>query len=110
MFILILQNISVRTSKKTRSVTITDIIWLMLFRETIAVYSENHTTPINTFCGRKVGLLLVKSGGKLHIVTTMVNGFKPSIILLPQSPLKYKWVFLRPFIPYCENDGNQTSV
>jgi hypothetical protein len=34
---------SVRTTKKTQFFTITKISWLMLFREIIAVYSENHT-------------------------------------------------------------------
>jgi hypothetical protein len=34
---------SVRTTKKTQHFTITKINWLTLFREIIAVYSENHT-------------------------------------------------------------------
>jgi hypothetical protein len=34
---------SVRTSKRTLHFTITKINWLTLFREMIAVYSENHT-------------------------------------------------------------------
>jgi len=33
---------SVRTSKRTPHFTITKINWLTLFKETIAVYSENH--------------------------------------------------------------------
>jgi hypothetical protein len=39
---------SVRTSKRTPHFTITEINWLTLFKEIIAVYSENHTRPINT--------------------------------------------------------------
>jgi hypothetical protein len=39
---------SVRTSKRTPHFTITKINWLMLFKEIIAVYSENHTNTINT--------------------------------------------------------------
>jgi len=39
---------SVRTSKRTPHFTITKINWLMLFKEIIAVYTENHTKPINT--------------------------------------------------------------
>jgi hypothetical protein len=41
---------SVRTSKRTPHFTITNINWLMLFKEIIAVYSdsENHTKHINT--------------------------------------------------------------
>lgn len=30
---------------------------LILFTEMIAVYSKNDTTPINTFCGKHLGLL-----------------------------------------------------
>jgi hypothetical protein len=39
---------SARTSKRTPNFTITKINWLMLFKEIIVVYSENHTKPINT--------------------------------------------------------------
>jgi hypothetical protein len=38
----------VRTSKRTPNFTITEINWLTLFKEIIAVYSENDTKPINT--------------------------------------------------------------
>jgi hypothetical protein len=38
---------SVRTSKRTPHFTITNINWLTLFKEIIAVYSENHAKPIN---------------------------------------------------------------
>jgi hypothetical protein len=41
---------SVRTAKKSQHFTITKINWLTLFREIIAVYSENHTKHINTKC------------------------------------------------------------
>jgi hypothetical protein len=37
----------VLTSKRTSHFTITKINWLTLFKEIIAVYSENHTEPIN---------------------------------------------------------------
>jgi hypothetical protein len=39
---------SVRTSKRTPHFTITRINLLMLFKEIIAVYSENHAKPIHT--------------------------------------------------------------
>jgi hypothetical protein len=39
---------SVRTSKRTPHFTITKINWLTLFKEIIAVYSENHSKPIIT--------------------------------------------------------------
>jgi hypothetical protein len=41
---------SVHTSKRTPHFTITKTNWLMLFKEIIAVYSENHAKPINTKC------------------------------------------------------------
>jgi hypothetical protein len=41
---------SVRTAKKTQRFYITKINWLMLFKKITAVYSENHTKPINTKC------------------------------------------------------------
>jgi hypothetical protein len=41
---------SVRTSKRTPHFTITEINWLMLFKEIIAVYREKHAKPINTKC------------------------------------------------------------
>jgi hypothetical protein len=50
-------------SKKTQPVTITKINWLMLFKEIIPVYSENHMKPINTLCGQNTELLIVKAGG-----------------------------------------------
>jgi hypothetical protein len=39
---------SVRTSKRTPTITITKINWLTPFKEIISVYSENHEKPINT--------------------------------------------------------------
>jgi hypothetical protein len=47
---------SVHTAKKTQHVSITKINWLMLFKEIIPVYSENHTNPINSLCGQNEGL------------------------------------------------------
>jgi hypothetical protein len=41
---------SVCTSETTPNFTITKINWLMLFKEIIAVYSENQAKPINTKC------------------------------------------------------------
>jgi hypothetical protein len=53
-------NNSVPTAKKTK-VSISKISWLMLFREIIAVYPENHTKPINTFCGQSAELLTINA-------------------------------------------------
>jgi hypothetical protein len=35
----------------------------MIFRDVIAVYSENHIRPISTPCGGNAGLLDVKARG-----------------------------------------------
>jgi hypothetical protein len=48
--------------KETQHFTITKIRWLM-FKEIIAMYSQNHTKPINTFCGVKEELLIVQARG-----------------------------------------------
>jgi hypothetical protein len=51
---------SVRTSKRTPHFTITTINWLTLFKEMIALYSENRTTPIST---KIIELVTGKAGG-----------------------------------------------
>jgi hypothetical protein len=61
--VYIIFNNSVRTIKKTQPITIMRISRLMLFKEVIAVYGENHMKPINTLCGQKAELLFVKAGG-----------------------------------------------
>jgi hypothetical protein len=35
----------------------------MLFRETVALYSENHTEHTNTLCGQNAEFQFVKAGG-----------------------------------------------
>jgi hypothetical protein len=50
---------SVRTAKKTQHFTIKKINWLTLFKEIIAVYTENHTKDTNN----KADLLIVKAVG-----------------------------------------------
>jgi hypothetical protein len=51
---------STRTSKRTPLFTITKINWLMLFKEIIAVYRDNHTKPVNK---KNVVLQIVKISG-----------------------------------------------
>jgi hypothetical protein len=60
---------SVPTSKKTQRVSITKINRLMLFREKIAVYSQNHT-KYAALCGKVQELLIVRAGGtySYHLV------------------------------------------
>jgi hypothetical protein len=54
---------SVRTSQETHYVSATKHSRLTLFRETVAVYCENHTEHTNTFCGQNAGFWYVKAGG-----------------------------------------------
>jgi hypothetical protein len=51
-------------------VSITKPNWLMLFKEIIAVYSENHTKHTNTLCGKIVRFFNVKQ--VVNIVTTEI--------------------------------------
>jgi hypothetical protein len=60
---------SVRTLKETHYVSATETRRLMLFRETFAVYCENHTEHINTLCRQNAEFQYVKAGG-IYIVTT----------------------------------------
>jgi hypothetical protein len=61
---------SVRTAKKTQHFTITKINWLTLFKEIIAVYSENRTKPINKTVGEKQNYWLLKQ--VVHILTSVL--------------------------------------
>jgi hypothetical protein len=69
-FVSIMFKSSVHTAKEIYPVAITEIKWLMLFREIISVYFENHTKPMNRphFMG-KIKLLNVKVCGAYSIVT-----------------------------------------
>jgi hypothetical protein len=44
-------------------VSMTTISWLMMSKEIIAVYYENHTKHINTLCVQNAELLIVQAGG-----------------------------------------------
>jgi hypothetical protein len=56
---------SVRTSEKTRCISITTVSFLMLFREILAAYSDNHRKPTNTVTGGggDVSAAHVRTGG-----------------------------------------------
>jgi hypothetical protein len=56
--------------KKTPHLTVTKINRLTLFKEIIAVYSENHTEHINTLCGQNS----VRTAKKTpHFTVTKIN-------------------------------------
>jgi hypothetical protein len=81
---MLFQN-SVRTSKRTPHFTITKINWLTLFKEIIAVYSENHTEPINIKCKSYLMLkrLVHIATVRLQKVKTAELGGKPVPMPLP---------------------------
>jgi hypothetical protein len=56
----------------TKNLTITETNRLMLFRETIAVYCENHTEHINTLCGQNAEFSSYLTGN------TLVSATKPT--------------------------------
>jgi hypothetical protein len=58
-FIEIMFQNSVPTSQETYYVSATKPNRLMLFRETIAVYCENHTEQSNTLCGQNIRIQFV---------------------------------------------------
>jgi hypothetical protein len=49
--------------QETHYVSARKINQLMLFRETIAIYCENHTEHINTLGGQNAEFWYVKAGG-----------------------------------------------
>jgi hypothetical protein len=57
----------VRTLKRMQPITITKISWLKLFKEMIAVYSENNINLTNKLCELNAKLLITKQ--VVHIVT-----------------------------------------
>jgi hypothetical protein len=56
-------NNPVRTSQETHYVTATEPNRLVRFRETVAVYCENHTEHTDTLCGQNAEFCYVKAGG-----------------------------------------------
>jgi hypothetical protein len=52
---------TVRTSQETHHVSATKPNRLMPFRETVAVYCENHTEHTDTLCGAECGVLTRKT-------------------------------------------------
>jgi hypothetical protein len=71
----------VRTSKRTPHFTITKINWLTLFKEIIAVYSENHKKPTKTKC--RVVVVVV--------VVVHVDGVRLHLLMRPPTCLSPRW-------------------
>jgi hypothetical protein len=70
----------VRTSQETRDVSDTKPDRLMLFRETTAVYCENHTEHTTaTICGQNTEFLNAKAGGTYSYHCALLTTLAPSI-------------------------------
>jgi hypothetical protein len=61
---------SIRTSQETHYISATEANRLMLFRETVAVYCENHAEHINTLCGQNAECFISKY--VVRIATTVL--------------------------------------
>jgi hypothetical protein len=64
---------SARTAKKTQHFTISKISGLTLFREIIAISSENHMKSINTLWGQNEELIVEAGGNIVTIGLHRVN-------------------------------------
>jgi hypothetical protein len=60
IFFIIYNKKSVRTSQETHYVSTTKTNRLMLFKETVTVYCENHTEHINTLCRQNAEILYIR--------------------------------------------------
>jgi hypothetical protein len=59
--ICIIYKNSVHTSQETHHISATKPNRLMLFRETVAVYCENHTEHTDTLCGQNAVYIRIQS-------------------------------------------------
>jgi hypothetical protein len=55
--------ISTQSVSQRKRGSITEITWLLLFKEIIAVYSEMHTKSTNAFCGQNAKVFILIAGG-----------------------------------------------
>ena len=60
---------SVRTTQKTRTVSVIQTSQLMLYSEKIAVCSQIHTKHINTLCGQNIGFFNSSHHDVLYYIT-----------------------------------------
>jgi hypothetical protein len=119
---------SVRTSKRTPHFTITKIKWLMLFKEQITVYSDNHRKLINTLRAKcRVRLLnqavysyhCALEFAQINIINVSTRLREEAYILKPATRLTYQWrhhageeifarVGIRPGAEFCEDGATHS--
>jgi hypothetical protein len=86
-----------RTSQETHYVTATKPNRLMLFKETVAVYCENHTEHTDTLCRQKaVYINSVRTSQETHYVSAT----KPNRLMLSGETVAV----------YCENHTEHTDT
>jgi hypothetical protein len=64
---------SVLSTQETHYGSATEPNRLMLFKETVAVYCENHTEHTNTLCGQKTSPYLTGNTSRLRYRSQPVN-------------------------------------
>jgi hypothetical protein len=84
--------ISVCTSQETHYVSATETNLLMLFREAVAVYSENHTEHTDTLCGQNA----VRTSQETHYVSA--------------TETNRLMLFRETVAVYCENHTEHTDT
>jgi translation initiation factor IF-1 len=72
----------------------------MLFRETVAVYCENHTEHTNTLCGQNAAFWCVKDSVRTSQETHYFSTTKPNRLML----------FGETVAVYCENHTEHTNT
>jgi hypothetical protein len=97
---------SVRTSQETHYVSATKSNRLMMFREIIVVYCENHTEHVNTLCRHNAEIIY------MYIYIYIQIQFVPhrKHITSPlQSPNRLM-TFSEIIVVYCENHTEQINT
>jgi translation initiation factor IF-1 len=72
----------------------------MLFRETVAVYCENHAEHINTLCGQNAETLYIKNPVRTSQVTHYVSATETNRLML----------FRETVAVYCEDHTEHTNT
>jgi hypothetical protein len=59
---------------------------LMLFKEVVAVYSENHTKHISTFCEQNADFLIIKAAGTNNYHWALKWGLQKRYVIVKVGP------------------------
>jgi hypothetical protein len=89
---------SIRTSQETQYVCTTKTYLLILFKETVAVYYENHMEHTNTLCGQNAELCniykfssyLIGNTSRLRYRDQPLNAVKETVAVYCENHTKHK--------------------